>query len=329
MRLMMMSSRLAQRPGHPHMVASQPSRPGPANRLVYQHGYHAGCFQDILKHTVLILLMNNMRLKEKPFAYVETHSGAGRYDLSAALAHETAEGIFQLQAAARSGIRLPPEATTLLALVNEQSYPGSPLVAASLCRPQDSLALCELMEDQHALLTSALESALPPPPIGPAATAHLADGYRALSKLKGEVATPSRRGLVLIDPPYSYGSDTQRAVALAKHLRVHWRSARLCLWYPATRSHTKVLDEFSDAGVGECLAIELYSGGAVTKGSGMLLIHPPFGIEDDARRLLTGLSEALRADGDEAPTMEIRWVATGEAPADEAAAKKARRRPRR
>ena len=81
--------------------------------------------------------------------------------------------------------------------------------------------------------------------------------------------------------------------------------------------------------VGDCLAIELYSGGAVTKGSGMLLIHPPFGIEDDARRLLTGLSEALRADGDEAPTMEIRWVATGEAPADEAAAKKARRRPRR
>ena len=135
--------------------------------------------------------------------------------------------------------------------------------------------------------------------------AHLVDGYKALTRKRGGVATPERRGLVFIDPPYSYGSDTQRAAALAAHLRVHWRSARLCLWYPATRAHSKVVDAFREADVGECLAAELFAGGSVGKGSGMLLVHPPYGVEAELHGLLSGLTSVLSREGEPPPVARV------------------------
>jgi 23S rRNA (adenine2030-N6)-methyltransferase len=305
----------ASRRGEPALSATK--------RLVYQHGFHAGCFQDVLKHTVLILLLGRMKDKASPFTYVETHAGAGIYDLDQALPHETEAGIFQLQRAAAASSPedgLPAEARALLELVQQhehggahQYYPGSPLVAASQCRPQDALALCELADDQHARLCAALEQWTPHATAeAMAMEAHLVDGYKALTKKHGGVATPDRRGLVFIDPPYSYGSDTQRATALARHLRVHWRSARLCVWYPATRAHSKVCDAFREAGVGECLAVELFAGGAVGKGSGMLIVHPPYGVEDELRRLLDGLTRALAREGEPPPEARVERFGLGE-----------------
>ena len=113
-----------------------------------------------------------------------------------------------------------------------------------------------------------------------------------------------------MDPPYSHaGSDTQRAMAAAQHLEKHWRSARLCLWYPATLKHSKVRDEFLGTGLrGECLAAEVIKGGPEGKGSGMLLIHPPFGIEQEIQELLEFLARALHQEGDEPPIVRVEWV---------------------
>ena len=129
-------------------------------RLVYKHGFHAGCFQDVMKHSVIVLLLARMCEKPSPFTYVETHAGAGRYDLEAALPQEISGGIKLLQS--DDCTTVPPEASTLLRLLDrfaegsKQYYPGSPLVAVSQCRPQDTVVLCEFAADQHELLTSVI-----------------------------------------------------------------------------------------------------------------------------------------------------------------------------
>ena len=296
------------------MVALPETSRGTPQR--YQHGFHAGCFQDIVKHCALIKLLQRMCNKPSPFTYVETHSGAGRYSIDAALPHEAAEGIKLLQAwGARhddSEASMPAEAQDLLQLVNAQGravqlYPGSPWIAMSRCRPQlDSLQFCELEDDQYALLRETVGAHRSACSI----ETHQCDGFAALRKTKGGVLTPGQRGLIFIDPPYSHaGSDTQRAMVAARHLEKHWRSARLCLWYPATLKHSKVRDEFLSAGIqGDCLAAEFIKGGAEGKGSGMLLIHPPFGIEQELQELLEFLARALHQMGDEPPIVRVEWV---------------------
>ena len=282
----------------------------------YLHGLHAGCFQDIVKHCVLIKLLQRMCDKPTPFTYVETHSGAGRYSIDATLPHEAAAGIKLLQAWAAShddsAARMPAEAQTLLKLINTpdntmQLYPGSPWIAMSHCRSQlDSLHLCELEDDQHTLLRETVDAHCNMCSV----ETHQCDGFATLRKTKSGVLTPGRRGLIFMDPPYSHaGSDTQRAMAAAGHLEKHWRSARLCLWYPATWKHSKVRDEFLGAGVrGECLAAELIKGGPESKGSGMLLIHPPFGIKRELQELLEFLARALQQPDEEPPVVRVEWV---------------------
>ena len=85
-------------------------------RLVYKHGFHAGCFQDVMKHSVIVLLLARMCEKPSPFTYVETHAGAGRYDLEAALPQEISGGIKLLQS--DDCTTVPPEASTLLRLLD-------------------------------------------------------------------------------------------------------------------------------------------------------------------------------------------------------------------
>ena len=137
-------------------AAARPPRMHAAERrLPYQHDYHAGNFADVVKHTVLLLLMQRMADKESPFMYVETHAGAGSYDLrdgKAAQLNEQAAGIALLQAHAESaGVdALPPPAQRLVEMIAADGrYPGSPRLAAELLRPQDSLLLCELAAEQH------------------------------------------------------------------------------------------------------------------------------------------------------------------------------------
>ena len=191
------------------------------------------------------------------------------------------------------------------------TIPARPWLQLSQCRPQDTVVLCEFAADQHELLTSVMTEVARVHQNLPTIKIHLADGYKALQQKRG-VATPERRGLVFVDPPYSYGSDTQRAVALAVRLRVNWRSARFCLWYPATRAHSKVVDSFRGASLGACLAAELFRGGEDGKGTGMLLVQPPFGIEVELRELLNGLARSLRREGEESLEVRVRWVSSEE-----------------
>ncbi|MDH5177992.1 MAG: 23S rRNA (adenine(2030)-N(6))-methyltransferase RlmJ, partial [Gammaproteobacteria bacterium] len=48
----------------------------------YRHAFHAGNFADVLKHVVLVMLVEHQKRKDTPFFYLDTHAGGGTYDLS-------------------------------------------------------------------------------------------------------------------------------------------------------------------------------------------------------------------------------------------------------
>jgi 23S rRNA (adenine2030-N6)-methyltransferase len=195
-----------------------------------------------LSDTVLLLVLQRMGDKESPFTYVETHAGAGSYGLlegAATKLNEQADGIeLLLNSADRAGglDALPAHAQTLVEMSRDRTYPGSPKIAAEQLRPQDSLLLCELAPEPHAQLCGCA-------PIDALiaegrARVLCADGYKAvrLRESDGDAASPPQkrprkqpkpqarpRALVLIDPPYQMGGDTERIVQQRVPRAPSWR----------------------------------------------------------------------------------------------------------
>src|SRR5581483_7405736 len=164
----------------------------------YRHGYHAGNFADVVKHLILTLLLKALAHKPAPWAYIDTHAGAGRYDLAAPEPLKTAEyrdGIGRLWAAND----LPEECVDYLNLVRALNpdgalryYPGSPWIAHALRRSHDRLVLAERQPQECARLKAVFARA-------ERVSIHCADG---VAGIKAWVPPAERRGVVLIDPPY-------------------------------------------------------------------------------------------------------------------------------
>lgn len=179
--------------------------------LNYRHHFHAGNFADIVKHSLLLVLLRRLTAQAGPLAVVDTHAGAGLYDLRSTQARRSAEaeaGVLQLMQASDPPAALEALRREVRALnrnADVRVYPGSPVLALRTLRPGDSYLGCELRDDDHATLARTLREHAPP---GVAATAHLADGFEAALEIGG-----STRQLVLIDPPFERGDDYERSVA--------------------------------------------------------------------------------------------------------------------
>ena len=278
-----------------------------SRRLRYEHGFHAGSYVDVTKHAILSLLMLRMAEKSSPFTFVDTHAGAGSYPLEDSM--ELSTGLDRLLAARLDGAALPPALSAFMRAVDAcgaaDAYPGSPLVAAALCRDDDALLLVEQSETEHAKLVDSLEAVRVP------ARTICGDGYRALQQ-KDNLA-PQRRALVFVDPAYQQGADLERTVKLVEHLERAWHSARVAVWYPV-RDTAKV-DQLHDAlralpRVKEILAAELVrdeDDGGRLPGSGVVLVNPPYGIDAQLEELLSSLGELL-SDGAAASSHRVSWV---------------------
>jgi 23S rRNA (adenine2030-N6)-methyltransferase len=194
----------------------------------YRHGFHAGNHADVLKHAALLALANHMRLKPKPFFALDTHAGAGRYDLTSTDALRSGEfrhGVARLLAADDLPPALKPYVEAVRAANPPEAlnfYPGSPLFIANALRPGDRLTACELNPGQAAALGATLA-----PFRG--ARAESRDGYAAAKAL---VPPPERRGLVLFDPPFERGDE----FALLGHALIaawkRWPTGAYLAWYP-------------------------------------------------------------------------------------------------
>ena len=267
----------------------------------YRHGFHAGNFADVVKHATLARIVSYLREKPAPFRVIETHAGAGLYDLSAAEAARTGE--------AREGIgrllkaRLAPEVRALLspylnavAALNPAGglkvYPGSPLLVRAWLRPRDRLIACELEPRAFAALAKNLATST-------RAKALAIDGWTALSAY---LPPKERRGLVLIDPPYEAPDEFARLGEAFEAAQGKWASGIYLLWYPikdksgpeALAKHLKGL------GISKILRAEMSIAPVPAAdrlvGTGLIIVNPPWTLERELAVLLPALAECLSPD---------------------------------
>jgi 23S rRNA (adenine2030-N6)-methyltransferase len=268
--------------------------------LSYQHTYHAGNHADVLKHVVLLALLAKLVAKDKPLRYIETHAGAGGYDLRSAAAQKNREflaGIAKIYGAAGA----PAAVARLVELVRRyndgaaklERYPGSPWLARELLRPSDSVYLFELHPAEHRALEHRLGA-------DRRVTVLRANG---LEGCIGLMPPPERRGLVLIDPSYELKDEhTQVVDALANALR-RFATGTFAVWYPVLERRWVQRFERAIRGLGAA-SIDLYElcvapdGRARgLTGSGMIVVNPPWKVREEIALALPWLAREMGNGG--------------------------------
>lgn len=264
----------------------------------YRHGFHAGNFADVLKHTVLTRVLLHLREKESPFRVVDTHAGAGRYDLSGEEATRTGEwrdGIGRLLTnppAGEAGLLLQPYLDAVRATNsggNLNVYPGSPALALALTRPQDRLIFCELHPAERTALSAAIAD-------DRRAKVFETDGWTAL---KAYLPPPERRGVVLIDPTFEQEGEFHRFELGLKEAHRRWATGIYLFWYPIkdSREIEAFARRLAKIGIGKILRFELSVAPVrVDQGlsaCGMIAVNPPWPIESQMQVLLPVLTSTL------------------------------------
>lgn len=261
----------------------------------YRHAFHAGNFADVLKHCVLIGLLDALKVKPAPFCYIDTHAGRGRYNLSGSEAQKTGEaehGVARL----RGVVDLPPLLRQYLQLVDADGadiYPGSPLLAARLLREQDTAHLCETQDEEVDGLRALLRN-------DARMHAHHRDGYAAL---KGLLPPHEKRGLVLIDPPYEAQEGEFRRICDALQIALgRWPTGMYAVWYPIKLGqHLQPFQRWLlNCGARRVLIAELRLQADESplrlNGAGMALINPPWRFADTLQANLPTLARLLSRD---------------------------------
>ena len=262
----------------------------------YRHAFHAGNFADVFKHALLVRVLLYLMRKDAPLRYLETHGGVGRYDLSgdeAARTGEWRDGIGRLV-----GVALPTAVAELLApylamipwtAAEPGQYPGSPAIAQKLLRPQDRATICELHPHDVRRLGRVLGRD------DRCKIMHM-DGYQGL---KAFVPPVERRGLVLIDPPFEEKDEFDRLAASLEGAWDKWPTGSYAIWYPlkATVEVDRFRNRLASGRIRKILCLELHvdalQADGPLKGCGLIVINPPFVLEEEARALLPELTRLL------------------------------------
>ncbi|CCG88991.1 23S rRNA (adenine(2030)-N(6))-methyltransferase RlmJ [Erwinia piriflorinigrans] len=263
--------------------------------LSYRHSFHAGNHADVLKHTVQSLIISSLNEKDKPYLYLDTHAGAGRYQLSGEHAERTGE---YLEGIARiwQQENIPEELAAYIGVVKNLNpggklryYPGSPLIARFLLREFDKLQLTELHSSDYPLLRNEFLK-------DDRARTERADGYQ---QMKSKLPPLSRRGLILIDPPYEMKSDYQDVVKSIQEGYKRFSTGVFALWYPVVMRQQikRMCNELEATGIRRILQIELAvrpdSDQRGMTASGMIVINPPWKLEQQMKNVLPWLHKVL------------------------------------
>lgn len=288
----------------------------------YRHAFHAGNFADVLKHVVLALCLDRLNQKETAYRYIDTHAGAATYDMTseeALRSPEWRDGVARVWSAvdrAKPEVReaLKPYVDLLLTLNGARAtggkfgaYPGSPKIAAMMMRAGDAIRLCELHPESAERLRAA---------VGGDARVKIEerDGFEALPAY---LPPPERRGAVLIDPPFEEGTaerrlDFERMLKAARKAIKRWPQGTYILWRPI-----KDLDQV-DAFDGELASWLIEEAGLAPEkllvadlwvrplpaekglaGAGVVIVNPPFGLEERLRVAMPWLANLMDQTDDE------------------------------
>jgi len=273
----------------------------------YRHAFHAGNFADVIKHLVLVRILTYLHEKPAAFRVIDSHAGAGRYDLTGEEATRGGEwltGIARVMAA-----RFSQEAGELIAPYLDivrafnppgklEAYPGSPLIARALLRPQDRMVACEVAPGPRKQLIDALRR-------DEQARVVDLDGWTALPAF---VPPNERRGVVLIDPPFEQPDEFERLARAFAETFAKWPTGIYMLWYPvknrrATDTLARQVAAASAAkgATDKCLRLEFSVAPAVEGqglvSSGLLIVNPPWTLATELRTVLPELQKPLGQGG--------------------------------
>ena len=274
----------------------------------YRHAFHAGNFADVIKHIVLVRILLYLQEKDAAFRVIDTHAGAGIYDLTGEEAERSGEwltGIARILQTRFSENALPL-VMPYLDIVRSfnpvgarmTTYPGSPLISRALLRPQDRMTACEVEGGARKALIEALRR-------DTQARVVDLDGWTALPAF---VPPKERRGLVLIDPPYEQKDEFERLAAGFAEAYAKWPTGSYLLWYPA--KSRRATDELTRRVVqatgqarppGKCLRLEFsvapQAADTGLTSTGLLVVNPPWTLTAELKTILPELEKPLGQGG--------------------------------
>src|SRR5437588_1196869 len=290
----------------------------------YRHAFHAGSFADVIKHAVMVRILVHLRAKPAAFRVIDTHAGAGLYDLAGPEASRSLEwraGIHRLLSAS---IRPPARALLepyheVIASLNAgdrlTTYPGSPTLVRAFLRPQDRLVACELEPDAAAALARNLARDRRVKTVA-------IDGWTAL---KAYVPPPERRGLVVIDPSFEEAEDFSRLVRGLETAHHKWAGGVYLLWYPikGRQEPDTLARRLVHSGIAKILRAELAAAPAPGEarprdepgrrrdgplgGCGLIVVNPPWPLAGELATVLPALAAVMSAAG--AGSHRLDWLA--------------------
>jgi 23S rRNA (adenine2030-N6)-methyltransferase len=273
----------------------------------YRHAFHAGGFADVIKHIVLVRILVYLQEKPAAFRVIDTHAGAGVYDLAAEEASRGGEwltGIARIMQARFSETTMPlmKPYLDIVRVFNPQpplkTYPGSPLIARALLRPQDRLTACEVEPKARKRLIDALRR-------DTQARVVDLDGWTALPAF---VPPKERRGLVLIDPPYEQKDEFERVASGFAEAFAKWPTGSYLLWYPVKSRRTT--DDLArhvaraaalGTPAGRALRLEFSVAPRTAEAglisAGLLIVNPPWTLAGELKAILPELEKPLGQGG--------------------------------
>lgn len=290
--------------------------------LSYRHAFHAGNHADVLKHVVTMQLLRYLNQKDTPYMYIDTHAGAGVYTLDAAFAAKNAE--FESGVAPLWGRKdMPPVLQEYIGLIRQMNpsgklryYPGSPYVADKTMREADRLRLFELHPADARILQDnfkkveahAAAQGQRPAARGTRVMIQKADGFLGLKAL---LPPPSRRGLVLIDPPYEDKGDYKRVKDTLADALVRFATGTYAVWYPVLQrmESRQLADKLKRLPANGWLNVTLSIAAPAPDGFGlhssaMFVINPPYTLEPMLKELMPYLVQTLGRDNGAGFTLE-------------------------
>ncbi|OYX64112.1 MAG: 23S rRNA (adenine(2030)-N(6))-methyltransferase RlmJ [Novosphingobium sp. 32-60-15] len=262
----------------------------------YRHSYHAGNSADVVKHSLLITLVQALQQKQSALTLIDTHAGCGLYDLhgeEAGRTGESAQGVVRAFADTNPLLNDYRAAVQAVNVGTEpRVYPGSPRILAQLLRPQDSLILNEKHPEDAYALRGVMR--------GTSAAVHERDAYELWLAM---LPPRSPRGVVVVDPPYEQTDERARITATLAAACRKWAHGVTMIWYPLKdrATHVRWKEQLRRLGIPKFLWVEhwLYDADqpAIYNGAGLYIVNPPYAFTQALPPLLEALRAALAPEG--------------------------------
>ena len=284
--------------------------------MQYMHAFHAGNFADLHKHIAVLQVISALQKKPKGFLYLDTHAGAGMYDLAGSEARRGGEsdaGIERLMSAVQAAT-LHPAIRQYVDCISQlrtahgrHCYPGSPLMAALALRATDAALCVESQAPVSRALQREFEKHAPQLAVQPRVV-H-GDGYH---EVRAALPPPLRRGFILIDPPYETDAEEKQIAAALSAGVERFETGVFAVWYPIKRQHdadlfvARILRGIDRPALTTELCIHAADHGAGLNGSGMLVVNPPWQFDTDAAEWQPQLHTLL--GGDPAGGSSVKWL---------------------